>query len=66
VTYQHSVKGASGPFTLSAALLYQTLSYPFAQDLAQEDTPLVDEFMQQYRESDKRPVVLATVQQTIR
>jgi len=66
VTYQLSVKGASGPFTLSAALLYQTLSYPFAQDLAQEDTPLVDEFMQQYRESDKRPVVLATVQQTIR
>jgi hypothetical protein len=66
VTYQIDVQGYSGPFTLSAAFLYQTLSYRFAQDLAQEDTPLIEKFMQQYRESDKRPAILATVQETIR
>jgi hypothetical protein len=66
VTYQISVQGYSGPFTLSATLLYQTLSYRFAQDLAQEDTPLIQRFTRYYRESDKRPVILATVQATVR
>jgi hypothetical protein len=66
VTYQVDVQGASGPFSLTATLLYQTLSYRFAQDLAQTDSPLVDRFMGYYRESDRRPAVLATARETIR
>jgi hypothetical protein len=66
VTYQISVQGHPGPFTLAVDLLYQTLSYRFAQDLAQDGTSLVERFMQQYEASDKRPVVLASLQDTVR
>jgi hypothetical protein len=66
VTYQIDLQGTSGPFTLSAALLYQTLSYRFAEDLDQDGTPLIERFTRYYRESDRRPAILVTVQETIR
>jgi hypothetical protein len=61
VTYQVDVKGATGPFTLSAELLYEPLSYQFIQDLLQDKTPLTERFGGYYEETDKAPLQVAAI-----
>lgn len=64
ITYQVSIQGKSGPFEVTAEVLYETLSYRFTQDLAQDDTELVKQYMAMHDAADLTPVVLARVQQT--
>ena len=59
VVYQVDVQGFSGPYTVSAELLYQSLSYRFVEDLRTDLTELGSRFLAYYDEADKSPVVLA-------
>jgi len=59
VTYQVDLAGEAGPFEIVAELLFQTLSYPFINDLSQDETALISRFMGQYSQADKMPVLLA-------
>ncbi|MCJ7600556.1 MAG: hypothetical protein MUO63_03530, partial [Desulfobulbaceae bacterium] len=62
VTYQVPVGNHSGPFTITAELLYTTVSHAFMQDLAQDASlPKVERFVKFYSEADKTPVTIAGV-----
>ena len=62
VVYEVDVSGASGGLTVSVELLFQTLSYPFVQDLKTTRTDLVQRFTNLYKPKDNGPVVIAAVQ----
>jgi hypothetical protein len=66
ITYQIELKGREGPYTVSARLLYQTVSYRFASDLFQDDGPLVERMAGYYGSADHTPVVVADDQKTVR
>jgi hypothetical protein len=62
VTYQVPVGTHSGPFTITAELLYTTVSHAFMQDLDQDAAlPRVGRFVNYYQEADKTPVTIAGV-----
>ena len=62
VTYQIPIGGHSGPFTITAELLYATISSSFMQDLDRDATlPLVGRFVRYYDRADKTPVTMAAV-----
>lgn len=61
VTYQVDVNGATGPFTFSAELLYEPLSYRFVQDLLTDKTPLTERCDGYYGEMDKVPLRVAAL-----
>jgi hypothetical protein len=61
ITYQMDGKGATGPFTFSAELLYEPLSYRFVQDLLRDKTPLTERFGGYYGETDKAPLRVAAI-----
>jgi hypothetical protein len=62
VTYEIDVKGATGPFTVNARLLYEPLSYRFVQDLLQDKTALTERFSGYYSGTDKTPLVVAAIE----
>jgi hypothetical protein len=62
VTYRVEVRGATGPFTVSAELLYEPLSYQFVVDLIADKTELTDRFGGFYWESDRAPLVVAAIE----
>lgn len=61
ITYEVNVAGAKGPFTFSAELLYESLSYRFVQDLLADGTPLTERFRGYYDQADKAPLVVAAI-----
>jgi hypothetical protein len=66
VTYVVDTQGASGPFTVTIDLLFQSVSYPFMENLREEsDALLIGRFVNQYDKADKLPIVLDTIQQVI-
>ncbi|MFH1662799.1 MAG: hypothetical protein ABH934_02650 [Chloroflexota bacterium] len=65
ITYQIDTTGHSGPFTIKVELLYQTISYQFAQDLFNDDGTLIDEFAGLYQEADKSPTLIDTISQSV-
>ena len=65
VTYQVDLGEHSGPYTVSANLLYQSLSYPFAMDLFADEGPLVERFAGYYDSMDHTPVVIADIQASV-
>jgi hypothetical protein len=62
VTYRAEVRGATGPFTLSAELLYEPLSYQFVADLLADGTELTERFGGYWGEADRAPLVVATIE----
>jgi len=65
IVFETALAGAPSPFTVSAQLVYQTLSYPFAHDLSQDSTVQTERFAAYYADADKMPVVVATVQHIV-
>lgn len=65
VTYQMSMKSATGPFTFKAELLYEPLSYQFIQDLLMDKTSLTERFSGYYQQADKKPLVVTTISPVI-
>ncbi|MBI4774168.1 MAG: hypothetical protein HY788_08315 [Deltaproteobacteria bacterium] len=62
VTYQVDVSGSAGRLTVVAELLYQAVSYPFAENLRQDGTELTTRFLGQYDVAGKAPRLVATTQ----
>jgi len=62
VTYRVEVRGATGPFTVSAELLYEPLSYQFVVDLLADETELTERFGGYYEEADRAPLAVAAIQ----
>jgi hypothetical protein len=62
VTYRVGVPGATGPFTVTAELLYEPLSYQFMMDLLAEKTELTERFGRYWGETDTAPLVVAAIE----
>ena len=65
VSYVVDVVGASGPFTVTAELLFASLSYQTIEDLRTDDGELVQDFVTLYDAADKTPVTVATAELTV-
>jgi hypothetical protein len=64
VTYQVSVSG-SGPYTVTAEVIYQTISYQFAQHLFAQNDPLINSFEQYYLGMGPAPQIAASASKTV-
>lgn len=62
MTYQIDVRGAISPFTVSAELLYEPLSYGFVVDLLADATKLTERFGGYYGQTDTTPLVVAAIE----
>ena len=62
VHFDDNISRTGDALSMTVELLYQTLSYPFAADLANTNTDLVTRFMGLYNPADNVPVVLASAQ----
>ena len=66
VTYAIDVQGRRLPLTVSAELLYQATSRAFVSDLSQDSGDLVQRFAGYYDRADKSPMLVSSVQVTVR
>ena len=66
VRYSVDVRGASGSLTVSVELLYQTVSYRFAADLASTPTPAVERFGTLMSGATRRAEVVTSASTTVR
>jgi len=66
ITYSANVSGKRRPLTVTAKLLYQPVSYPFAENLRQDGTEQVARFFGFYDAADKTPRVISQVQASVR
>jgi mono/diheme cytochrome c family protein len=62
VRYQVDVFEASGPFTVTVELNYQSIGYRWAENLREYDTDEAGLFMSLYDGSENLPVVVASVE----
>jgi hypothetical protein len=62
VTYRLEVGETTGPFTVSAELLYEPLSYQFVEDMLADGTELTERFGGYYGETDRAPLVVAAIE----
>jgi len=65
VTYKIAVGTGPGPYTVTAELLYQPVSFPFIRDIKVETTPLVKRLVDYWAGTDKTPVTVAALQADI-
>jgi hypothetical protein len=65
VQYLIDIEGHSGPFTVTAELLYQSISYPFVRDLSGDGTDLALRFVAFFNAADRSPVLIARTQGTV-
>ena len=65
ITYQVDTPAHTGTLTVTAALLYQTVSYRFFQDLSQDRTAQVERLMGYYDRSFAQPEVIQTTTETV-
>ncbi len=63
VTYKINLKG-NGPYTVTARLLYQTISYQFSKAFEGDDS-LVESFISYYKAADKTPELISSISKTI-
>jgi hypothetical protein len=66
VTYRANVYRKRRPLTVTAELLYQSVSYPFAEDLREDGAEQVTRFFGFYDPADKTPRVVSQVQTSVR
>jgi hypothetical protein len=65
VTYQVNVSGKRKPLTVKAEMLYQSISYPFAENLRQDGTDLTTRFLGFYDQSAKSPKIISSAQKSV-
>ncbi len=63
ITYQLNLTG-KGPFTITASLLYQSISYQASRSLT-GDSQLISQFQDYFQAADRMPTVIATVTKSI-
>ena len=65
VRYLISVGASPGPFTIQAELLYQTVAYRWAQNLASYESAEVDDFLRYYDATPNTPLQVAAAVATV-
>ncbi len=65
VTYTMDIAGEEGPFVVTAELLYQSVAFPFVEDLREESTELAERFVGYFDDADKTPTLIATAEVTV-
>lgn len=66
ITYKIQLDKNSGPYTVTARLLYTPISFAFAKDLRKDEhLPLVKRFRHYYDKTDKSPVTVAVAQNIV-
>lgn len=65
VTYQIPLGEAPGPYTVTVELVYQSIAYRWAQNLAGYDAPEPQQFLNYYTQVPNLPVLIATITQEI-
>ncbi len=66
VTYVVDLGNRPGPFTVTAELLYDSISPAFAADLNRDaELPLVGQFSRMLARADRRPVAVAAIRWTV-
>jgi hypothetical protein len=60
VNYTVDVTGHTGPFNVTAKLLYQSVSFPFAEDMRSHETAEATRFIGYLDSADQTPVVVAS------
>jgi hypothetical protein len=60
VDYTVDVTGHTGPFSVTARLLYQSVSFPFAEDMRSHETAEATRFIGYLDSADQTPVVVAS------
>jgi hypothetical protein len=58
VRYEVDLGGADGPFVVTVELLYQSISYRWAQNLAQHEGPEIERFLEYTEALPNVPVVV--------
>jgi len=66
VRYKIRTQGRPRPFTVTATLYYQSVSFAGARDLMKTDTAQVQAFAKMYASADAKPVVVKRIQKTVR
>ena len=61
LAYLVELDGASGPFTITAELLYQSIGYRWAQNLARFEAPEPQRFISYYQQVENTPTLIASV-----
>ena len=65
IGFQVNVSGKRKPLAVTAELLYQSVSYPFAENLRGDAVALVNRFFGFYDTSVKSPKVVSSVQKSV-
>ena len=65
IAYTVDVAGRQGPFAVTAELLYQSVAFPFVEDMRSEDSSLAERFVGYFDEADNTPTVVATAEVTV-
>lgn len=65
VTYNIDLGETTGPFTVTAELLFQSVSYRFVEQLRAEDGDLTRDFVRFFDAADRTPALIATVSQEV-
>jgi hypothetical protein len=66
ITYKINVSGKRRPLSVTAELIYQPVSYAFAENLRQDGTDLTNHFFGFYDKSAKTPKVISSVQNSVK
>jgi len=62
LSYSVDVSGHEGPFRVNAELLYQSIAFPFVEDLREEDAPITAQFVGFFDAADKTPTLVASAE----
>ncbi len=65
IHYGVKLDTASVPLTIKVELLYQSIGYRWAQNLSQQDSPAIDDFLRYYDGTPNIPVVIASEEMII-
>jgi hypothetical protein len=64
ITYTVSANNTEGPYRARVELLFQSFSYQTIEDIYKIDTPEVTQFKSVFAESDRSPIIIASVEST--
>ncbi len=65
VRYEIALGDAQGPFTVEAELLYQSIAYRWAHNLAQHDSPETNRFLAYYTDTPSPAAVVTSASVTV-
>ncbi|RQV95486.1 hypothetical protein EH221_06195 [bacterium] len=62
ITYKINAEGFSAPLTVTAELLYQSVSYPFIRDIQNDSTEPINHMVEYYSLADQSPMIISQKQ----